>query len=78
MYADIAAVAPRAPWSSFFRRRILSAAENQFFHILLSPDLSLPGFVSIVMPEKAMTLSLGANTYIAALGAGPLDLLFGT
>jgi hypothetical protein len=33
---------------------------------------------AIVFLEKTMTLSLGANTYIAALGAGPLDLLFGT
>ena len=33
---------------------------------------------AIVMPEKTMTLSLGTSTYIAALGAGPLDMLFGT
>jgi hypothetical protein len=33
MYADIAAVAPRASWGGFFRHPILSSVENQFFHI---------------------------------------------
>jgi len=36
MLADIAAVAPRASWSSFFRHPTFSAVENQFLHIFLS------------------------------------------
>jgi hypothetical protein len=42
MYPDIPAVAPRAPWSSFFSRPILSAVKNQFFHIFLSRFRPVP------------------------------------
>src|ERR1017187_9358659 len=43
MYADILAVAPRASWSSFFRRAIVSTVENQFLHIFQSPGCLSPG-----------------------------------
>jgi hypothetical protein len=39
MYPDIPAVAPRASWSSFFPRPILSAAKNQFVHIFQTERL---------------------------------------